>query len=334
MIKSILIACAGLLLAHTATAHGAAMPRRPRIILAVDGIEQPRNLPALVAERLGYFREAGLIVTLVDAPADPSPATLMDDGRADGAIAYYHHTFMSQSENASVTRALVTLGVTPGERLMVATRLGSTIRTVRDLKGMRIMTGGPNSGKTTATTWAFLHAGLTARDYVSLPLMPRQAAAKALADGTADAIMAHEPDAGYFETSGVARELLDLATPEGTRAALGSVYPSTVLYMPQSFIAAHPREVRALVAALVRSLAFIEHHDAAAIVAVLPTRAGADRTALIREIALDKRMFAGDGRMDPAAAAAELQAMVARNQSLARVELSKTWSNAFLPLRR
>lgn len=326
-----LFACAAMV-ALICEPASAAAATRPRVVLAVDGVEQPRNLPAIVAERLGYFKDVGLTVTLVDAPADPSPAMLMVDERADGAVAYYHHTFMSQSEGNSITRALVTLGITPGQRLMVAARLKDKVHSVRDLKGAKIITGGPNSGKTTATTWAFIHAGLKGGDYVSLPLLPRAEAAKALADGSADAIMAHEPDASRLEASGIAYQLLDLATPDGTRAALGTVYPSTALYMPASYIAAHPDEVRKLVAALLRSVRFIESHDAQTIVAILPAKAGgADRAAFIRQVALDKRMFGGDGATDAAAAAAELQAMTAVNPAYGKVDLAETFSNAFLP---
>lgn len=329
MIRALLFACAAMFVLNGQPAAAAA---RPRVVLAVDGVDQPRNLPAIVAERLGYFKDAGLTVTLVDAPADPSPATLMADGRADGAVAYYHHTFLSQIEGGSVTRALVTLGITPGQRLMVAARLKDQVRSVSDLKGMKVITGGRNSGKTTATTWAFIHAGLGDKDYVSLPLLPRAEAAKALADGSADAIMAHEPDASYLEANGVAYQLLDLATPGGTRAALGTVYPSTALYMPASYVAAHQSEVRGLVSALLRSVRFIESHDAQAIVALLPAKAGVqDRAAFIRQIALDKRMFGGDGSTDASAAAAELHAMAAVNPAYAKVNLAKTFSNAFLP---
>lgn len=323
----------GLLGLLSGASDAAAPPQpRPRVVIAVDGVEQPRNLPALLAERLGYFRDAGLIVTLVDAPADPSPAKLMADGRADGAIAYYHHTFMSQTEDGSVTRAVLILGVAPGERLMVAQRLRNRVHSIADLKGMRIITGGPNSGKTTATTWAFLHAGLSGHDYVSMPLVPREAVAKALADGTADAIMTHEPDAGFYESRGAAFQLLDLASPAGTTAALGTFYPSTALYMPATFIDQHPREVRALVWALLQSLTFIESHDAPAIVAALPSKTGgSDRSAFVRQIATDKMMFGGNGRMDPVAAAGELRAMTALNPAYSRVRLADTWSNAFLP---
>lgn len=312
-------------------ADAQAVAVHPRVVVAVDGIDQPRNLPALLAERLGFFREAGLTVALVDAPADPSPAKLMADGRADGAIAYFHHTFMSQTADRTITRAVVLLGVTPGERLMVATRLRGRVHSVADLKGFKIITGGPNSGKTTATTWALLHAGLGGHDYASLPLVARDEAARELADGTADAIMAHEPDASFYQKTGAAFELLDLATPAGTRRGLGSIYPSTALYMPAEFISAHPRQVRALVSALVRSLKFIETHNANAIAAVLPPKVvGPDRDAFLTQLASDKQMFDGDGYMDPAAAEAELRAMTAMNPSYAQVRILDTWTNKFL----
>src|SRR5438270_13644455 len=134
MLRFIFLASTLLLVAVEAAAGAAATAIHPRIVLAVDGIEQPRNLPALLAERLGYFRDAGLTVTLVDAPADPSPAKLMADGRADGAVAYFHHTFMSQTEDGSITRSVVLLGVAPGERLLVSTRLRGRVHSVRDLK--------------------------------------------------------------------------------------------------------------------------------------------------------------------------------------------------------
>lgn len=328
------LACAAFaLLAGAAPAERPSAPSR--VVLAVDGVAEPRNLPVLLAERLGYFRDSGLVVTLVDAPADPSPAQLMADGRADGAVAYFHHNFMSQTEHGAVTKAVILLGVAPGQRLMVATRLRGRVSRVGDLKGMRIITGGPNSGKTTATNWAFLHAGLSVGDYTPLPVKPRDSAARALKEGEADAIMAHEPDASFYETSGAAFELADLETGEGTRAVLGTIYPATSLYLPSAYIAGHPNEVRAITAALLRALHFIEAHDAAAIVAALPAKAGGpDRAAFLRQIERDRRMFGGEGAMDPLAAAAELKAMAALQPAYARVRLEETYTNAFLPRSR
>jgi NitT/TauT family transport system substrate-binding protein len=299
-------------------------------VLAVDGTAETRNLPVIVAERLGYFRDEGLIVTLVDAPAEPSPADLMKDGRADGAVAFYHHTFMTQAEDHLVTQSVIVMGISPGLSIIVADRLRGQIRTLADLKGRRIFTGGSNSGKTTTANWIALHAGYGIHDYTALPLMSRDEMAAALRDGTADAIVAHQPDADFYVARGNVK-LADVTTAEGTRAALGSVYPSTALYLPRAYIAAHPGTVRHLVAACRRALAYIAGHDAAAIAAILPPKmVGKDRAAFLRLLGEDKRMFETDGVMPEAAARAEWEAMTALAPKYGAIAFGETFTNGFL----
>ena len=306
-----------------------------RIVLAVDGVEQTRNLPALVAERLGYFKDEGLTVTLVDAPAQPSPAELMKDGRADGAVAFYHHTFMSQANDHFVTEDVATLGVTPGLKLMVATRLQGQVKTAADLKGLRIFTGGANSGKTTAANWMVRHAGLALGSYTALPPTTFKQMAAALKSGEADAVMSHEPDASEYAASGLAFELADLSSAGGTRAALGEVFPSTSLYMPKAYVDAHPAEVQRLVHALLRANAFIRSHDAAAIADVLPPHAvGKDRAAFVKLLAADKQMFETDGRLSEPAARAEWQAMTALTPKYGRIDFAATYTNRFVDAAR
>src|SRR5258708_31151253 len=241
-----------------------AAPATPtRVVLAVDGTGETRNLPVLLAERLGYFRDEGLIVTLVDSPAEPSPAELMKDGRADGAVAFYHHTFMSQVDDHMTTQAVVARGMTPALKLMVAERLRGKVKTLADLKGLRIYAGGPNSGKTTTANWMVIHSGAAIADYTRLANVERDAMAEALRAGKADAIVSHQPDADFYEATGAAFSLADLASVEGTKQALGSVFPSTTLYMPSAYIAAHPEAVQHLGNACLTPLAYLIPHTPA-----------------------------------------------------------------------
>lgn len=319
---------AGLLLSICGLAQSQAAPR---VVLAVDGVEQTRNLPVLVAQQLGYFRDEGLTVTLVDAPAQPNPAALMKDGRADGAVAFYHHTFMSQTDDQMVTVDVATLGVTPGLKLMVATRLRDRVKGPEDLKGLRIYTGGVNSGKTTAMTWLAQRAGFGAHGYTPLAPTTARDMAAALRDGRADAVMTHEPDAAAYARSGAAFELVDLASPKGTRAALGALYPSTALYMPKAFVDAHPEVVQHLVDACLRALAYIDGHSAEQILAVLPPKmGGADKAAFARTLAEDKTMFETSGLMPEAGAGAELAAMAARTPRYRQVDLAETYTDRFV----
>jgi NitT/TauT family transport system substrate-binding protein len=308
-----------------------ATPSAPqRVVLAVDGTSEIRNLPVIVAERLGYFREEGLIVTLVDAPAEPSPAELMRDGRADGAVAFYHHTFMSQADDHLVTQSVITMGVSPALSVIVAERLRGQVTTIADLKGRRIFTGGGNSGKTTTANWIALRAGFGVHGYTALPLSGRDEMAAALRDGTADAIVAHQPDADYYLAKGNFL-LADITSVEGTRATLGSVYPSTALYLSKTYIDAHPALVQHLVNACRKAVDYIREHDASTIAAILPPKmAGKDRAAFLRLLTEDKRMFETDGVMPEAAARAEWFAMTALAPKYGAISFGQTFTNRFV----
>lgn len=316
------------MIAGVAAAGAAAAPR---VVLAVDGVGQTRNLPVLVAQQLGYFKREGLIVTLVDAPAAPSPADLLRDGRADGAVAFYHHTFMSQANDHLITQDVVTLAVTPALKLMVASRLQGEVRQIAELKGRRIFTGGENSGKTTAANWLAERGGFGIGGYQPLPLLSRGEMASALSSGAADAVMSHEPDAAYYAKSGTAFMLVDLTSRRGVEAALGDLYPATSLYFPKAYVQAHPRIVQHLVDACLKATAFIRTHSAEEILAALPPKTeGKDRPAYLAALAEDKKMFDGDGRLPLGGAGQELKMMAALNPVYRKVDLAQTYTDVFV----
>ncbi len=312
-------------------AQAATVTANPRVVLAVDGTLESRNLPVLLAERLGYFIAEGLTVTLVDSPAVPTPGELMRDGRADGAVAFFHHTFMSQADDRLVTEAVLTMGVTPALKLLVASRLRDRVHGLADLKGLRIYTGGTNSGKTTSANWLMERGALGSHDYTPLAPVGREAMERALVTGEADAIVSHEPDAALFVESKSAFVLADLSSPAGTRRALGQLYPSTALYMPEAYVGTHPQVVQHLVNACLRAMQFVQTHDAQAIAAVLPPKAGGkDRARFLRALAEDKQMFDTDGAMPAAGAREEWNVMSALQPKYRPIDFAKTYTDAFV----
>jgi NitT/TauT family transport system substrate-binding protein len=213
-------------------------------------------------------------------------------------------------------------------KLLVASRLRDRVHTPADLKGLRIYTGGPNSGKTTSANWLLGHAGLTIHDYTALAPTKRGEMEHALQSGDADAIVAASADAAHYVASGAAFVIADLSSAEGTRRALGELYPSTALYLPKSYVNAHPEIVQHLVNAELRALAFIRTHDADAIAAALP--ATKDRTGYVRLLADAKNMFDTDGTMPAAGARDEWNAMSAFQPKYARIDFAETFTDAFV----
>jgi NitT/TauT family transport system substrate-binding protein len=171
--------------------------------------------------------------------------------------------------------------------------------------------------------------------YIRLPLGPREEMAAALRSGAADAIVAHEPDASFYESAGAAFELLEITSVPGTRAALGDTYPTTALYFPEAFIAEHPDEVGRLVAACLDAMQWLQGHDGRAIVAALPAKmVGSDPAAFAQLVDDEKRSFVTDGRLPVAAARSMLAAMAALQPKYADVRIEQTYTDQFIPAAR
>ncbi len=107
----------------------------PNFTLLLDWFVNPDHGPIFVAQELGYFRDAGLVVEIV-APADPNdPPKLVAAKRGDVAISYQPALTLHAAEGLPLMR-IATLVATPLNTL-VALRDGP-IRTLADLKGKRI----------------------------------------------------------------------------------------------------------------------------------------------------------------------------------------------------
>ena len=80
-------------------------------MLLVDEIKAIRNFPIVIAERLGYLKGDGVVVTVMNIRDDVSTADMLMDGRVDAVMAYYHHNIVNDSQGRDF-EAIITLGVT------------------------------------------------------------------------------------------------------------------------------------------------------------------------------------------------------------------------------
>jgi NitT/TauT family transport system substrate-binding protein len=256
--------------------------------------------------------------------------TQLADGRVDASMAFYHHTIMSQTAGHK-TVAVVALGISPALTLMVPPRLKDQIKSPADLKGRKVFTGGANSGKTTTANWLAEHAGLSINDFTRLPLQDRDKMAAAMQNGEADAIITHQPDAGYYLANTMAVAVADITTPAGTKKSLGSLFPTTSIYLTADYVAAHPETVQHLVNAMVKTLKYIASHKAAEILAVLPKEIlGKDPKIYSQDLAEDLPMFYTDGLMPATDARMELKVMADFQQKYAGTDFDATFTNKFV----
>lgn len=299
------------------------------VVLAVDGISMVRNLPVLLTERLGYFKDEGLQVTLKETAVTPEVDAQLTDGRITAMVAYYHHTIVAQVEEKLPAVAVATLAVTPGYKVLLAPQVQGQVKAIADLKGRRIISGGTHSAKTTSANWLMLHAGLALGDYTRLGTGDKAQIAAQLKNGEADAVIAPEPDAGNYVARGVAVPFLDLYSMEGTRQAVGSAFPTTVVYMSAVYADSHPQVAQRLVNAFVRTLKYLNSHRVEEIARLVPEMTtGANQSpSVLRE---GVKMFATDGRTPPEAARAEAEVVAAQFPEYRAVKVAETFTNRFV----
>lgn len=320
------------LLALLALAAGSAMAGEGRTVLIVAGTDKQIFLPAVLAQRLGYFRDQGLDVELQSEPSGIRAADVLLAGAAHGVIGAYDHTIDLQAKGKSV-QAVVQFATAPGEVELVATRAAERIRSPADFKGAALGVTGLGSSTSFLTQYLALTHGVRLADVSMVPVGGGTAFMNALRQGRIDAGMTTEPTASLLLASGEAKVLVDLRTPEGTHKALGGLYPFSCLYMETRWIRSHRDEVQKLANALVRTLRFMASHSAAEIAAQLPPEMlGGNPAVYVQSLADSKAMFTTDGVMPEAGPATVLKVMEAVNYSVRGkpINLRDTYTTEFV----
>ncbi len=124
---------AGLLAAGLMTALPALAQDKLSVML--DWFVNPDHAPLVVAQEKGFFKDAGLEVTLT-APADPNdPPKLVAAGGTDLAVSYQPQLILQVAEGLPLVR-VGTLVSTPLNSVVVLR--DGPVKTLKDLKGRKI----------------------------------------------------------------------------------------------------------------------------------------------------------------------------------------------------
>ncbi len=134
-----------LLAALSVTLPAVAQTERTNVTIAVSGPPaQVYFLPVVLAERFGYFAEAGVNVTLQHFNAGSKALKSVIGGSADIVAGAYENTMRMQSKGQNM-QSLVLFGRYPQNVLGIAKSQIANYKSPADLKGKTVGITGPGS---------------------------------------------------------------------------------------------------------------------------------------------------------------------------------------------
>lgn len=305
---------------------------KPKATIAVGGKNLLYYLPLTVAEQLGYFKDEGLDISIVDFAGGARALQAVVGGSADVVSGAFEHTVNMQSKGQAM-RAFVLQGLAPQIVLGINPKTMPDFKTVADLKGKKIGVTAPGSSTNVMVNFLLAKAGLKPSDVSIIGVGASQGAVAAMTSGQIDAISNLDPVITLLQRGGNLKIASDTRDPREAERVFGGPMPAACLYAPQPFIDRHPNTVQAMTNAIVRADKWIQAAGAGDIIKVVPEAyLLGDRAVYIDAFLAAKKALSPDGMIPERGPDTALRALASVDAKLAeaKLDLKAVYTNDFV----
>ncbi len=327
--------CAAAMLAAAAAAPAAEKLEQPKVTVAVGGKSLFYYLPLTLAERLGYFKDEGLDIQIVDFPGGAKALQAMVGmvgGSADVVSGAFEHVVDMHAKGIEVQEFVlqdrysgIVLGLTKAK--------AATYKSPKDLRGMKIGVTAPGSSTNIFVNALLARDGL-APDAVSIiGVGASSGAVAAVQKGQVEGISNLDPVITRLEKGGDIVAVVDTRTPQGMQDVYGGAYAAGCLYARTEFLRKNPNTAAAMASAMVRALLFLQKSTPDQIIATVPPEYyGDDKETYKAAFLKNKDGYSADGRMSIEAAEHVYKILDAFEPAVKgkKIDLKQTFDNRFV----
>ena len=306
-----------------------AAPRKVRI--AVGGKALYYYLPISIAERLGYFRDEGLDVEIVDFQGGSKSLQAVIGGSADIVSGAFEHTISMQTRGQAM-RAFVLQGRAPQVVFAVNRKTMPDYRTLKDLKGKKIGVTAPGSSSQVLANFVLAQGGIRPNDVAFVGVGASSAAVAAIRSGQIDAFANLDPVIAQLQQDNLLEIVADTRVVSESDTIFGGPMVAGCLYAPEKFLKSRPEDVQAITNAVVRADHWLACATADDIVKTVPeTYFMGNKAIYIEGFVKNRPALSRDGLFPEGAPAISLKALQSVNPRMAnvKVNLDATYTNEF-----
>ena len=268
-------------------------------------------LPLDLAVTLGYFKDEGLEPKITYLKGGTATAQALISKQVDFSTNSIDHAFKAAAQGKDDLRMVVLMNQTPGMVLVVDSKHKDKVKSIADLKGMRL--GVTSKGSATNMVLAFLLSknGVSPDD-VTVVKAGSSTFPPALKNGDIDGGIALEPFASMMVEQGDAHVLQRLITVGDSQQAFSGPYNLAGIVTRQDVIDSNPEQVQKVVNAIVRALKWMQNHTEEKIANALSSEVvGSDKARYVRTLKLLKEFYSPNGEISSKGAVNVLAAMKA-----------------------
>lgn len=304
-----------------------------KVSIAVGGSSCLCYLPTILAEQLGEYKKAGVDVELIDFKGGSQSLTAVIGGSADVVSGYFDHCVNLAAKNQSLV-AFVTYDRYPGLVLVVSPKHTDKIKSVKDLKGMKVGVSAPGSSTDFFLKYLLKKNGVDPNDVAVVGIGLGATSVAAMEQGQIEAAVMLDPAVTVLQGKNKDLKILsDTRTEHDTREVFGGDYPGGALYTKADWIEKHPKETQAMTNAIVNTLQWIHTHTPEEIMAKMPENlVGPDKAGYLAALKNTIPMYSKTGLMDPKGAEAVLAVFSGGSEVVAKanIDVTKTYTNKFV----
>jgi NitT/TauT family transport system substrate-binding protein len=308
-----------------------ARPEKAHLHLVVGGKTALQHLPLAVADQLGYFKNEGLSVDIVDAGNAARAMQWMLDGGFDVCAGSYEHALASLGRG-QWQQAFVVQARTPQVAFGVSMRTMAGYRSPAELRGRRIGLAQAGSVDAMVTMRVLAQNGIRMDEVSLVELGNSTSAVTAMRSGVVDALVHFDPVMTMMEQKGEVRIVADTRTVRGTVDLFGGLMPSACLHASIEFVQRHPATCQALTHALVHALKWLQTAGPGDLIKAVPDHFfQGDRALYLASFIKGRESISPDGMMPTVAPQTALRGLLNLNPSL-RVDaaaVGRSYTNEF-----
>jgi len=300
------------------------------LTLMVGGLNKQIYLPNMLTQRLGYFQEQNLNVTLIDEGSGQGTEDEVIAGNVDAGSGSYSHPWELNTLGKKI-ETICQFGIAPGEAEVVDAT-ATNISSPKDLAGKNLGVTDLGSGTHTLTQAILGVAGVDPTSAHYLPVGAGDTFIAAIQQHKIVAGMTTFPTISRLVNSGKGKILVSLLTPADTQKALGGDYPFIGIFAKNDWVNSHKDVAQRLVNAYTKTLKWMKSHSASDIADKMPAEYYVgDKASYVQDLQSQLGIFGSDCKMpaDGPTNVAKIESTYVPKYKGKSANLSETYTNEF-----